>query len=57
METEAQGGEQFAQGHTDVKLQSQDWNQAVWLLESLWLLVLEAALGKGREGSQDPADK
>ena len=57
METEAQGGEPFAQGHTDMKLQSQDWNPAVCLLESLWLLVLEVALGKGREGSQDPANK
>lgn len=30
-------GKQFAPGHTDMKLQSQDWSESLWLLVSLRL--------------------
>ena len=45
---------QFVQGHTDTKLQSQDWNQVVWLLESLWLISSRCGPREGKRLSPEP---
>lgn len=50
METEVQSSEAIAQSHADTKLQTQDWDQRVWLLESLWFRSFRGGLKEGNGG-------